>query len=92
MLVPMPLAISDALHGTIGLVLIFFVMFPVIAQGLIAFVTFAVTLGRPVASSAGKETSEPPPAIALIAPAPMPAGTSRATSLRSTGVAGPPSR
>jgi hypothetical protein len=33
----MPLAISDSLHGTIGLVLIFFVIFPVIAQGLIAF-------------------------------------------------------
>ncbi|MEA2179978.1 MAG: hypothetical protein QOG77_3275 [Solirubrobacteraceae bacterium] len=31
------LAISDSLHGTIGLVLIFFVIFPVIAQGLIAF-------------------------------------------------------
>jgi hypothetical protein len=33
----MPLAISEALHGTVGLVLIFFVIFPVIAQGLIAF-------------------------------------------------------
>jgi hypothetical protein len=37
MLVAMPLAISEALHGTIGLILIFFVIFPVIAQGLIAF-------------------------------------------------------
>jgi hypothetical protein len=37
MLVPMPIAMSDALEGTIGLILIFFVVFPVIAQGLIAF-------------------------------------------------------
>jgi hypothetical protein len=31
------LAMSDALEGTIGLILIFFVLFPLIAQGLIAF-------------------------------------------------------
>jgi hypothetical protein len=37
MLPAMPLAIDAALEGTIGLVLIFFVLFPVIAQGLIAF-------------------------------------------------------
>jgi hypothetical protein len=33
----MPIAMSDALEGTIGLVLIFFVIFPLIAQGLIMF-------------------------------------------------------
>jgi hypothetical protein len=32
-----PLAISESLHGTVGLVLIFFIIFPLIAQGLIAF-------------------------------------------------------
>jgi hypothetical protein len=37
MLVAMPLAISDALHGTIGLILVFFIILPLIAQGLIAF-------------------------------------------------------
>jgi hypothetical protein len=35
--VAMPLAINAALEATIGLVLIFFVVFPVLAQGLIAF-------------------------------------------------------
>jgi hypothetical protein len=33
----MPLAVSPALEATIGLILIFFVIFPVLAQGLIAF-------------------------------------------------------
>jgi hypothetical protein len=37
MLVAMPIALSDAAEATIGLILIFFVIFPVIAQGLIAF-------------------------------------------------------
>ena len=37
MLVAMPIALSDAAEATIGLILIFFVLFPVIAQGLIAF-------------------------------------------------------
>lgn len=37
MLVAMPIAMNQALEGTIGLVLIFFVIFPLIAQGLIAF-------------------------------------------------------
>jgi hypothetical protein len=31
------IAMSDALRDTIGLVLIFFVVFPALAQGLIAF-------------------------------------------------------
>jgi hypothetical protein len=31
------LALSDAAEATIGLIVIFFVLFPVIAQGLIAF-------------------------------------------------------
>ena len=37
MLRSMPIAIDAALEGTIGLVLIFFVVFPLLAQGLIAF-------------------------------------------------------
>ena len=37
MLPAMPIAIDAALEGTIGLVLIFFVIFPVLVQGLIAF-------------------------------------------------------
>ena len=37
MLRAMPLAINAALEGTIGLILIFFVIFPLLAQGLIAF-------------------------------------------------------
>jgi hypothetical protein len=37
MLAAMPLAVSPALQSTIGLILIFFVIFPVLAQGLIAF-------------------------------------------------------
>ena len=39
-------------------------------------VALAVTDGMPVSSSAGKLTSDPPPAIALIAPARKPAGAS----------------
>ena len=46
MLVAMPLAISDALHGTIGLILVFFIILPLIAQGLIAFAV-AQQLGLP---------------------------------------------
>ena len=37
MLVAMIIAMSHALRDTLGLVLIFFVVFPLIAQGLIAF-------------------------------------------------------
>jgi hypothetical protein len=37
MLVAMVIAMSHALRDTLGLVLIFFVVFPLIAQGLIAF-------------------------------------------------------
>jgi hypothetical protein len=37
MLTAMPIAMSPGLQSTIGLILIFFVIFPVIAQGLIAF-------------------------------------------------------
>jgi hypothetical protein len=33
----MPLAVNAALEGTLGLILIFFVVFPILAQGLIAF-------------------------------------------------------
>jgi hypothetical protein len=33
----MPIAMDAALEATLGLVLIFFVLFPLIAQGLIAF-------------------------------------------------------
>ena len=33
----MPLAVSPSVEATIGLILIFFVIFPVLAQGLIAF-------------------------------------------------------
>jgi hypothetical protein len=33
----MPIALSAAAEATIGLIAIFFVLFPVIAQGLIAF-------------------------------------------------------
>ncbi len=37
MLVAMIIAMSHALRDTLGLVVIFFVVFPLIAQGLIAF-------------------------------------------------------
>jgi hypothetical protein len=37
MLVAMVIAMSHALRDTLGLVVIFFVVFPLIAQGLIAF-------------------------------------------------------
>jgi hypothetical protein len=49
------LALSDAATATIGLVLIFFVIFPIIAQGLIAFAV-AQGLGERMANQrdAGK--------------------------------------
>jgi hypothetical protein len=33
----MPIALSPSVEATVGLIAIFFVLFPVIAQGLIAF-------------------------------------------------------